>query len=519
MRFILLFFLSLFCADANETLKAQIARMVVVGFNASVLDANSSIVQTLQKYPLGGVILFDKNYDDRTKTKNIASPAQLKALTDALKSHAKAPLLIGVDQEGGKVARLKPAYGFTPIASAHAIAQTSPAHAKEVYELQASMRQTYAPGETMFVDYSGSTLNVHNTLDGTTSKAQIFVAVLGASGMTFVHATASQKQEDFILSHLKAFSFYGGVAHFTTPDNLKSAVISHKKGVVVLNESYEEMARHFDTVIQPARPYKPKDKAKAEQGVLGIQRWILAQLRHQTFFSIDEINQAIAPLLDRYNAKVIKRLGKSRTELFEEVEKTHLKPLPSNRYVYREFKSAIVDLGYHVQLHKCFYSVPYTHLKAKVEIAYSATTVWVLLHSEVIATHPRIFRAGEYATQENHMPPQHLYSQQAMNPQRLLKWAKEIGGYAEIFVEHRLVSVEYPPNAYKSLIAILKLAKQYGNNELNATLQYASSRSIHSYRSIESILAKKLYVTLETASIDAQITYSPVAHRGSSYYC
>ena len=401
----------------------------------------------------------------------------------------------------------------------YALTQFKLYYRRYVQTLNPSMRQTYAPGETMFVDYSGSTLNVHNTLDGTTSKAQIFVAVLGASGMTFVHATASQKQEDFILSHLKAFSFYGGVAHFTTPDNLKSAVISHKQGVVVLNESYEEMARHFDTVIQPARPYKPKDKAKAEQGVLGIQRWILAQLRHQTFFSVDEINQAIAPLLDRYNAKVIKRLGKSRIELFETIEKIHLKPLPSNRYVYREFKSAIVDLGYHVQLHKCFYSVPYTHLKAKVEIAYSATTVWVLLHSEVIATHPRIFRAGEYATQENHMPPQHLYSQQAMNPQRLLKWAKEIGGYAEIFVEHRLVSVEYPPNAYKSLIAILKLAKQYGNNELNAALQYASSRSIHSYRSIESILAKKLYVTLETASIDAQITYSPVAHRGSSYYC
>jgi transposase len=401
----------------------------------------------------------------------------------------------------------------------YALTQFKFYYRRYVQTLNPSMRQTYAPGETMFVDYSGSTLNVHNTLDGTTSKAQIFVAVLGASGMTFVHATASQKQEDFILSHLKAFSFYGGVAHFTTPDNLKSAVISHKKGVVVLNESYEEMARHFDTVIQPARPYKPKDKAKAEQGVLGIQRWILAQLRHQTFFSVDEINQAIAPLLDRYNAKVIKRLGKSRIELFETIEKIHLKPLPSNRYVYREFKSAIVDLGYHVQLHKCFYSVPYTHLKAKVEIAYSATTVWVLLHSEVIATHPRIFRAGEYATQENHMPPQHLYSQQAMHPQRLLKWAREIGGYAEIFVEHRLVSVEYPPNAYKSLIAILKLAKQYGNNELNAALQYASLRNIHSYRSIESILAKKLYVTLEATSTDAQITYSPAAHRGSSYYC
>jgi len=337
--------------------------------------------------------------------------------------------------------------------------------------------------------------------------------------MTFVHATASQKQEDFILSHLKAFSFYGGVSHFITPDNLKSAVISHKKGIIVLNESYDEMARHFDTIIQPARPYKPKDKAKAEQGVLGIQRWILAQLRHQTFFSVDEINQAIAPLLDRYNNKVIKRLGKSRTGLFDEIEKIHLKPLPLNRYVYREFKSAIVNLNYHVELHKCYYSVPYTHLKAKVEIAYSATTVWVILNSEVIATHPRIFQLGEYSTQGDHMPPNHLYSQQAMNPERLLKWAKGIGEKSEAFVEYRLISVDYPPNAYKSLIAILKLAKQYGNDELDAALEYARERNISSYRSIESILAKKLYVTLSSSrSSDKDVSHSPAAHRGSSYY-
>lgn len=388
-----------------------------------------------------------------------------------------------------------------------------------VQTLNPSMRQTYAPGETMFVDYSGATLNVHNTYDGTISKAQIFVAVLGASGMTFVHATASQKQEDFILSHLKAFSFYGGVSHFITPDNLKSAVISHKKGVIVLNESYEEMARHFDTIIQPARPYKPKDKAKAEQGVLGIQRWILAQLRHQAFFSVDEINQAIAPLLDRYNNKVIKRLDKSRTELFDEIEKVHLKPLPLHRYVYREFKSAIVNLNYHVELHKCFYSVPYTYLKAKVEIAYSATTVWIILNSEVIATHPRIFRFGEYSTQGNHMPPNHLYSQQAMNPERLLKWAKGIGENAEAFVEHRLVSVDYPPNAYKSLIAILKLAKHYGNDALDTALEYARVRNISHYRSIESILTKKLYVTLSSTSLSGKdVSHSPAAHRGSSYY-
>lgn len=192
--------------------------------------------------------------------------------------------------------------------------------------LNPSMRQTHIPGDKLFVDYSGLTMNVIDQLTGEISKVQIFVAVLGASGYTFVHATKSQTLKDFILSHTKAFDFFGGVPNVLVPDNLKSAIISNNKKGIVENESYSELSRHYNCVISPTRPRKPKDKPKVEQGVQGIQRWLIAVLRNRTFFSIDEINEALSPLLDRYNNKVMKHIEKSRSELFSELDKYECLP-------------------------------------------------------------------------------------------------------------------------------------------------------------------------------------------------
>ena len=213
-----------------------------------------------------------------------------------------------------------------------------------------SMRQIHYNGDKLFIDYSGLTMPIINKKNGEVSKAQIFVSVLGASNYTFVHATNSQSTKDFILSHVKAFNFYDGVPNILVPDNLKAAVISNKKGVVKLNESYAHMARHYGVAIEPARPYKPQDKSKVELGVKAIQRWILMKLRHYTFFSVDELNEQINLLLDGYNNKVMKRLGKSRTELFEELDKPALHPLKANNYVYKEFKTATVGVDYHIEL-------------------------------------------------------------------------------------------------------------------------------------------------------------------------
>ena len=361
-------------------------------------------------------------------------------------------------------------------------------------KIDPTMRQTYIAGHQMFIDYSGLTVPYHDSQTGEIFKSQIFVSVLGHSGYVFVHATPSQKQEYFVKSHILAYEFYGGTAKVMVPDNLKSAIISHTKKEIVVNESYAELCRHYGCAVEPARPRKPQDKGIVEQAVQGIQRWILAVFRNRTFFSVDEINQAIAPLIDTYNHRVIKQIGRSRHELFEQEEKQYLQPLPVNRHSYKEIKIATVDLSYHVQLLKCFYSVPYTYLKEKVEVKYSTTLVEIYLRTKLIATHPRLHRVNERSSLKEHMPKNHQYQHEKMNPKRLLNWADSIGSNAKAFVGKRLDDADYPVNVYKSIIAVLHKAKIYGNMELDLALGYASSINATSVKSIESILSKKLYL-------------------------
>jgi len=385
--------------------------------------------------------------------------------------------------------------------------------------LNPSMRQSHVPGDKLFVDYSGLTMNVIDQFTGEITKVQVFVAVLGASGYTFVHATKSQTLKDFILSHTKAFDFFGGVPNVLVPDNLKSAIISNNKKGIVENESYSEVARHYDCVISPARPRKPKDKPKAEQGVQGIQRWLIAVLRNRIFFNVDEINEALSPLLDRYNNKVMKHIGKSRNELFLELDSPSLNPLPNNKFIYKEFKVAIVHLDYHVELHKCYYSVPYKYLKEKVEIRYSTATVEIYHQNILIATHARLHRINDTSTKKEHMPLNHQYANEKMNPTRLKNWGETIGESAHIFVNQKLEDAQYPTNAYRSIIAILNLAKLYGKEELNLALGYALSINATSTKSIESILAKKLYLLgLPTIATNNTILNTHENLRGKEYY-
>ncbi len=385
--------------------------------------------------------------------------------------------------------------------------------------LNPSMRQTHIPGDKLFVDYSGLTMNVIDQLTGEISKVQIFVAVLGASGYTFVHATKSQTLKDFILSHTKAFDFFGGVPNVLVPDNLKSAIISNNKKGIVENESYSELSRHYNCVISPTRPRKPKDKPKVEQGVQGIQRWLIAVLRNRTFFSIDEINEALSPLLDRYNNKVMKHIEKSRSELFSELDKNSLHPLPKDKFVYKEFKIAIVHLDYHVELNKCYYSVPYKYLKEKVELRYSSTIVEIYHQNTLIATHPRLYRINDTSTKKEHMPLNHQYVNEHMNPTRLKNWGNTIGEATHQFVNYKLENATHPVNAYRSIIAILNLAKLYGKEQLNLALAYALSINTYSFKSIESILSKKVY--LLATPIKASNTAILNTHqnlRGKEYY-
>ena len=360
--------------------------------------------------------------------------------------------------------------------------------------LNPSMRQVHIGGEKVFVDYSGLTMPIHNQKTGEIDNAQIFVAVLGASGYTFVHATPTQRQEDFIYSHVLAYQFFGGTPRIAVPDNLKSAIISNNKKGIVVNESYADLARHYSMAVEPARPYKPKDKPKAEQGVQAIQRYILARFRHHKFYDINELNDAIGTLLDDYNNKVVKHLEQSRSEMFEKLDKPHLNPLPANSYIYKQFKIARVNQDYHITLEKCNYSVPFKYLKEEVEVRYSTQSVHVYHKNRLIASHPRLRRIGETSTLHEHMPKDHQYINEKMNPDRLRSWAKNIGEYSSVFVEGAFEEVEHKANAYRHIIAVLSLAKLYGATELELALMYALEKRSIKTKSVKSILEKKLYL-------------------------
>ena len=362
-------------------------------------------------------------------------------------------------------------------------------------KLNPSMRQIHIAGEKLFVDYSGVTIPIYNQKSGEIETAQVFVAVLGASGYTFVHVTPSQKQEDFILSHVLAYEFFGGTPEVVVPDNLKSAIIfNDKKHGLVVNESYASLARHFNMRVEPARPRKPKDKPLAEQGVQAIQRYILAHFRHQKIFCVNEANDKVSEILDKYNNKIMKHLGKSRTELFNELDKPELRPLPANRYIYEQFKVARVNMDYHVTLEKCNYSVPFKYLKEQIEVRYSTQHIRIYHKNEIIATHPRLRTPGETSSLHEHMPNDHQYIHEKMNPERLRSWAKSIGEYSTVFVEDAFETVDHKANAYRQIVAVLSLAKRYGNTELELALMYATGHRILRVKSIISILDKKLYL-------------------------
>lgn len=373
--------------------------------------------------------------------------------------------------------------------------------------LNPSMKQTHIAGEKVFVDYSGLVVPIHNQQTGEIVTSQVFVAVLGASGYTYVHATYSQKQRDFILSHCLCYEFFGGVPKIVVPDNLKSAVIKNNKDGIIVNDSYAALAKHYNMAVEPARPQKPKDKSKAEQGVQGIQRWILARFRKIKFFSVDQLNDEISKALDLYNNKIIRKIKKSRTQLFEELDKPVLQTLPQERHRYRDIKLCRVAQNYHIFLEDCEYSVPFKYLNHQVEVKYSAQTVEVYCKNILIATHPKLHFAGRCSTLTEHMPKDHEYISQSRNPGYFLNWANTIGIETVLWVKDEFNSVTHPPNAYRKLNAILSLATTYGKSELNLSLSYAKENGIYIKHSvIKSILDKKIYTLKAVNNTNSEVT-------------
>lgn len=353
-----------------------------------------------------------------------------------------------------------------------------------------SMRQVHIAGEKLFIDYCGPTVPIVDRHTGEIRPAQVFVAVLGASSYTYAEATYTQSLPDWIASHQRALAFYGGVPALLVPDNLKSAVDLADRYEPGINATYADMAAHYGTAVLPARPYKPKDKAKVEVGVQVVERWILARLRHHTFFSLAELNAAIAKLLPALNERPFQGRTESRRDLFEAIDRPALKPLPRDDYEYAEWRKAKPGIDYHIAVDQRFYSVPHNLIGQVLDVRLTATTVEVLHKGQRVTSHLR-HGQGRYATLTSHMPKSHQAHRQ-WSPGRFLDWAKAIGPCTAQVIEQQLTDRPHPEHGYRACLGLLKLSRGYGKPRLEAACERALSIHSASYRSVASILKQGL---------------------------
>ena len=358
-------------------------------------------------------------------------------------------------------------------------------------QLKPMFRQRHRAGEKLFIDYAGQTVPVVDGETGQSREAEVFVAVLGASNYTYAEAHWSQELPNWIGAHVRALSFLGGVPEVLVPDNLKSGVKSPHRYEPDINPSYQEFARYYGVAVVPARVREPKDKAKVESGVQVVERWILARLRHQTFFSLAELNQAIGELLAELNNRPMRHLGQSRRELFESLDRPALAPLPTQPYQFAHWKRARVHIDYHVEYDRHFYSVPYALIGKEVDIRATEQTVEVFYQRTRQASHLRSRLPGRYSTQREHMPPAHQ-AVSDWSPERFLAWAEEIGPLTGQLIAAVLDSRRHPQQAYRSCLGILSLAKRYGNDRLEAACRRALPAGIRSYKGLRNILDNKL---------------------------
>ncbi|MFT7561654.1 MAG: transposase [Flavobacteriales bacterium] len=356
---------------------------------------------------------------------------------------------------------------------------------------QRSMRHIHKAGEKLFVDYSGATVPIVDPETGEIRFAEIFVATLGASNYTFAYASCSQRKADWIDAHVKAFEFFGGVPEILVPDQLRSAVSKPCRYEPVINVSYQHMASHYKTVVIPARPLKPKDKAKAENSVLIVQRWILARLRHQTFFTLAELNRVIAVLLVDLNQRPFKKLPGSRLSQFELLDKPALQPLPSKAYEYIEFKLARVNIDYHIEFDKAFYSVPHHLVKAQVEVQATSDGVALLFKGKQVTRHPRSHSTGKFTTDTQHMPKAHK-AHQDWTPQKLASRGRRIGPFTQQVVKALIQQKKHPEQAYRACLGLLNLSKQYTPSRLEAACQRSLHIKAPRLKNVKSILESNM---------------------------
>jgi transposase len=383
-------------------------------------------------------------------------------------------------------------------------------------KLDYCMRQDHRGGEKLFVDYAEG-LSLVDPKTGERVLTQLFVAVWGASNYTYAEATLTQQLPDWIGSHVRAFSYFGCLPKIVVPDGLKGAVNRACRYEPELNPTYAEMASHYGLCVLPARPARPRDKAKVEAGVLLAKRWILAALRHRTFYSLSELNAAIEKLLERLNSRALRKIKKSRRELFDVFDRPHASLLPEKPYEYAEWRVASVNIDYHIEVERHYYSVPFRLIREKLDVRLTATTLEAFLKGERVAAHIRSLVPHRHTTLKEHMPPSHQKYLE-WTPSRILSWAKKIGPKTAELIEKIILSRLHPEHAYRSCLGILRLEKHYPKERLEKASARALKFGALSFRSLRNILEAGLD-RLEHDEPDSQP--APKAHeniRGSHYY-
>ncbi len=386
-------------------------------------------------------------------------------------------------------------------------------------KLSLSMRQTYLGGEKLFVDYAGDTVPV--VIDrhtGETRQAHIFVAVIGASSLTYAEASWSEGLADWIGAHVRAFAFMGGAPKLVVPDNAKVAVIKACFYEPSVNRTYEEMLAHYQTTALPARPRKPRDKPKVEAAVRIMERYLLGRLRNNAFYSLAELNDAIATALVRINdERNIRRLGVTRRSLFTEIDKPHLSPLPLRDYVYAEWRVRRANLDYHVEIDASFYSVPFQYVREQIDARITARTVELFVKGQRIAAHARLATCGRHVTIPEHMPSSHR-RHAGWTAERIQKEAQSIGPATAHFCTYLMAHKHHPEQGYRACLGIVRLPRVYGVQRVEAACERALSIGARTYTSVKSILEHRLDLRPnDKAAADGPSILHPNI-RGRRYY-
>jgi len=381
-------------------------------------------------------------------------------------------------------------------------------------QVEPSKHREHVGGEEMQVDYAGLKIPIVNPQTGEISEVSVFVAVLPASNYSYAEAQASENQCNWNNGHVRAFEFFGGMVRIVVPDNLKTGVQKPNYYEPDLNPAYQELAEYYQFAVLPARVRRPKDKAKVENGVQNVERWVIAPLRKRTFFSLLEVNQAIQTQLEWLNHRKMQAVGHSRREEFEEIDQPNLRALPEKPYEYAERKTARVNIDYHIEFDKHLYSVPYLLIHQEVEVRATERMVEIFSKGKSVAVHPRSFHPGRFSTFREHMPANHQFIEQ-VNPEQLVAWAANIGPHMAGLISATLQSRSFPQQAYRSCLGMLSLAKKHPLPMVEQACQVILEAKTFSYAALKDELE---WLVKQTLPPNADTLPAHENIRGDQYY-